>query len=91
MITRIATFPGEPDRFTTGHAYRYVIETLRETPGCVAAYHLAGPDTAISISIWESEDALRLGDARLVEVRDSLGVQGSPPRDVATYEVVAST
>ncbi len=91
MITRIATFPGQPDRFTTGHAYRYVIETLRDTPGCVAAYHLAGTDAAVSISVWDDEEVMREGEARLADVRDSLGIPTSPPPEVAVYTVAAST
>jgi hypothetical protein len=91
MIVRIATFPGQPDRFTTGHAYRYVIETLRDTPGCVAAYHLAGADNAVSVSIWDDEQVMAEGEARLAEVRDSLDIPSSPPPEVARYTVAAST
>lgn len=91
MIARIARFPGQPDRFTTGHAYRYVIDTLRDTEGCVAAFHLAGPDGSLSISVWDDERSMRDGEARLAAVRDGLGVTSSPPPEVAVYEVAAHT
>lgn len=91
MIARVARFPGQPDRFTDGHAYRYVIESLRDTPGCIAAYHLASVDEAVSISIWADEEAMRAGEENLAHVRDSLGIVSSPPPDVGLYAIAAAT
>ena len=91
MIARIARFPGQPDRFTTDHAYRYVIDTLRDTDGCIAAFHLAGEEEAVSISVWTDESAMRAGETRLAAVRDQLGITSSPPPEVAVYEVAALT
>lgn len=91
MITRIARFPGQPDRFTEGHAYRYVIDTLRDTEGCVSAFHLAGPDESVSISVWVDEPSMRAGEERLAAVRDGMAIASSPPPDVVVYEVAAHT
>lgn len=91
MIARVARFPGQPDRFIAGHAYRYVIDTLRDTEGCVAAFHLASPDESVSISVWVDERALEAGEAHLASVRDTLGVESNPPVEVALYRVAAST
>jgi len=91
MIARVARFPGQPERFTSGHAFRYVIDTLRSTPGCVACYHLANGEESVSISIWIDAESMAVGEAALAEVRDRLGISSSPPTDVALYEVAAAT
>jgi hypothetical protein len=91
MISRVARFPGQPERFTTGHGYRYVIETLRETPGCIACYHLTNDDESVSISIWEDTEAMTAGEVALAAVRDRLGVESRPPTDVVVFDVAAAT
>lgn len=91
VIARVASFPGQPTRFKSDHAYRYVIDTLRYTPGCIACYHLANEDGSLSVSIWEDEDSMATGEAALLAVHDRLAIEGSPPTDVAVYEVAAAT
>ncbi len=88
VIARVARFEGQPDRFTTGHAYRYVFETLESVPGFVAGYHLAGEGDSLSVTLWLTEEALRAGEAALSAEMVRLNVQGAPPDSVELFHVV---
>jgi len=90
VIARVAHFEGQPDRFTTGHAYRYVLDAIGAADGFIAAYHLAGPTGSLSISIWADEAAMRAGEAAVGEARERLQIVGSPPDRVETYTVAKS-
>ena len=90
MIARTAHFEGQPDRFSAGHAYRYVLDAIGSADGFVAAYHLAGPTGSMSISIWTDEAAMRAGEATVGEARERLQIVGSPPDRVETYAVANS-
>lgn len=90
MIARVAHFEGQSDRFTTGHAYRYTLEAVSAIDGFVAGYHLSGMAGSLSITIWEDEAAMRLGEAAVGEARERLQLPGSPPDRVETYEVANS-
>ena len=87
MIARVAHFEGQTDRFTKGHAYRYVLDAVGQVDGFVTGYHLAGPNGSLSITIWEDEEAMRAGEAAVGAARTQLQISGSPPDRVETYEV----
>lgn len=90
MIARVAHFDGQPDRFTTGHAYSYTLDTVTAISGFVAGYHLAGPSGSMSITLWEDEAAMRAGEAAIGQTRERLHLAGSPPDRVDTYDVANS-
>ena len=79
MIARVAHCEGQPDRFTAGHAYGYVLDAIGDVEGFVAAFHLSGSDGSLSISIWEDDTAMRAGEAAVGEAREQLQIAGSPP------------
>lgn len=91
MIARVAHFDGQPDRWTTGHAYRYTLDAASTVNGYVAGYHLAGPDGSLSITIWDDEAAMRAGEAAVGAARERLGLAGSPPDRVDVYNVARAT
>jgi hypothetical protein len=90
MIARVAHFDRQPDRFTEGHAYKYVLDAIGSAEGFVAAYHLAGATGSLSISIWADEAAMRAGEAAVGGARERLQIVGSPPDRVETYTVANS-
>lgn len=91
MLARIAVFDNEPDRFTTGHKYAYVIEVLRNASGCRGAFHLAGETEAMSISFWEDEASMAAGTEAIAAERERLDLPGSPPAHVTTYTIANQT
>ncbi len=68
MIARIGTFRGlgPAERAASeDNLRRRFLPALRAQPGFVAGYWLAGADgTLRSITIWQSEEAMRLGAER---------------------------
>ena len=89
MIARVARFQGQPDRFTSVHRYRYVLDALAEVPGCRAVYHLTGADDSLSISLWDDESSRQAGEAAVGEARMRLGIEAAPPTHVETFEVAS--
>lgn len=90
MICRVAAFEGEPERFTAGHAYRYVLDAISPIEGFRGAYHLVGESEALSVSFWDDEDAMRRGEAAVATARQRLDLEGSPPTRVTTYRVASA-
>ena len=90
MIARIAHFDGQPDRFTTGHAYTYTLEAVGSVDGFVAGYHLSAPSGSLSITLWTDEAAMRAGEAAVGDARERLQLAGSPPNRVEVFSVVNS-
>jgi hypothetical protein len=65
MIARVATFNALPDGLNDG-AVDLLRQTIRETPGYVAGFHLRDPKTnkALSVTIFEDMNAVgRLREA----------------------------
>lgn len=90
LIARVARFAGQPDRFTTGE-YRWVLETVSECDGFVAAYHLVDEaGDSISFSIFESETAARTAEERVGLARERLGRKASPPDEIGLWRIVDS-
>ena len=91
MVIRLATFEGQPDRFAEGHGYRYVLEAIKDVNGFVSAYHVrdAATDRALSISVWESEEAANAGEAAVNDARLRLAIEGSPPTSISYGEVIS--
>lgn len=90
MICRLAVFEGQPERFTSGHAYRYVFEAIKSVEGFRGGYHLAGEAEALSVTYWVDDAAMRAGDAAVGAATQRLGLKGSPPTRVTTYRVATA-
>ena len=67
------------------------VPRLREIPGFAGYYALVdrARGKSLALTLWESEEAMRLSEARLAELRDELiGRMGLPPPTAADeYEV----
>jgi hypothetical protein len=86
MIARVATFDPLPDALDDA-AVDLLRETIRETPGYVAGFHLLDPDTrkALSVAVFEDRDALARVAEALAARPDDRKVGISPDR-VEHYE-----
>lgn len=88
MIARVATFKPLPDNLDDG-AVDLLRQTIRQTPGYVAGFHLRDPNTnkALSITIYEDHEAV-------ARVRDALAARpddrkvGIDPDEVEFFEAI---
>lgn len=88
MFARVSTYTGEADRLV--EAFGGIANALEEIDGFSHAYFLfdRANNRAMSITIWESEDALLASQAKADELR-SRGTQagGGSIESVDEYEV----
>jgi hypothetical protein len=86
MVARVATFntlPGDVDP----DAAAFLRQTVRDTPGFVAGYHLRRPGRkSISITIFEDADAGRAA-AKALDQRPKDQRVGIDPDHVEFFEV----
>lgn len=90
MIARVGFFEDSPERFSGG-GYAWTKEAVENVPGFRGLFHLAGRDgvnRSLSISLWESEDAAKAGEASVGAKRAELDVSPAPPTLVETFDVV---
>ncbi len=89
MIARVATFSLLPDGVDDG-AVDLLRETIRETPGYVAGFHLRDPKTqkALSVTIFEDMNALAHVREALARRPDDTKV-GVEPDSVEFFEAHA--
>jgi hypothetical protein len=89
MIARVATFTPLPDALDES-AVDLLRATVKGTEGYVAGFHLRDPksDKAMSITIYEDEDALRRVGAALAARPDDRRV-GIDPDTVEFFEAIA--
>ncbi len=89
MHARVSTYTGEAEPLTEGFAAART--PLEQMEGFVQAYFLVdrASNKAISITIWESEDALNASAARADELRKgATEPSGSTIESVESYEIV---
>ena len=63
MFARVTTYRADQDTDRLLEAFRDTIGPLQVVEGFSHAYFLVGRDTAISMTIWESEDAMSASEA----------------------------
>ena len=88
MHARVSTYTGEAEGLLDG--FQAVTAPLEEIEGFSKAYFLVdrANNKAISITIWESEDALRTSAARAEELRkDAVAPVGAAIDSVEHYEI----
>jgi hypothetical protein len=86
VIARVATFNQLPDGLDDG-AVDLLRDTIKDTPGYVAGFHMRDPRTnkALSVTVYEDMDAI-------ARVRDALAARpddrkvGIDPDDVEFFE-----
>jgi heme-degrading monooxygenase HmoA len=88
MFTRVSTYRGNTDSLTAG--FRRTVEPLERMEGFVRAYFLTNPgaDTAMTVTIWETEAAMAAsaewaGRAREHAAHDA----GGAIQSVESYEI----
>ena len=88
MIARIATFKPLPDDLDDG-AVDLLRQTIRQTPGYVAGFHLRDPSTnkALSVTIYENLEALERVRTALAARPDD-GKVGIDPDEVEFFEAI---
>ena len=88
MIARVATFQPLPDDLDDG-ALDLLRQTVRQTPGYVAGFHLRDPNTkkALSITIYEDQEAVERVRAALSARPDDRKV-GIDPDEVEFFEAI---
>jgi heme-degrading monooxygenase HmoA len=89
MVARIAVFD-EPPVLADDDDRRVASlrETVRACPGFVAGYHLReeGSGRLMSVTIWESEDAMMAGEA-IVRGRPPADQRGMRPSRIERWEI----
>jgi heme-degrading monooxygenase HmoA len=88
MHARVSTYTGEAEGLLDG--FQAATAPLEEIEGFSKAYFLVdrANDKAISITIWESEDALRASAARADELRKgAVSPSGATIESVEHYEI----
>jgi heme-degrading monooxygenase HmoA len=88
MHARVSTYTGEAEGLLDG--FQAATAPLEEIEGFSKAYFLVDRATnkAISITIWESEDALRTSAARADELRKGAAApSGATIDSVEHYEI----
>jgi hypothetical protein len=87
MIARVATF----DEFRADDR-TWVAEAVESIPGVLGLFHLTDPDTgqSLSVSLYESEDAVALATRAIEARRLELGLAARGWDRVQLFEVVHS-
>jgi heme-degrading monooxygenase HmoA len=88
MFVRVSTYSGDGDRLLEGFAD--VTEPLQAIDGFSRAYFLVGRQNkkGMSITIWESEEALQASAAKADELRSrGAAAGGAEIESVEVYEI----
>ena len=91
MHARVSTYTGEPESMVD--AFESVSKPLEEIDGFSHGYFLVdrGNNRAISITIWQSEDALLQSAAKADELRQgATSSAGGTIESVESYEVAVT-
>jgi hypothetical protein len=91
MLMRVAVFPAEeqvaevPEEVVQSG----LLATLKATPGFAAAYFCIDPSSGkgLSVTLWETEDALRTSEASILRLSETEGARVPNPSSVETFEV----
>lgn len=88
MIARIATFNPLPDDLDDA-AVELLRQTIRQTPGYVAGFHLRDPNTnkGLSVTIYENRETVERVGAALAARPDDRKV-GIDPDEVKFFEAI---
>ena len=92
MFARVSTYEGSPDRMQEGisHARERILPAVRNIAGFSGALFLADRETgkALSITLWESEQAMRDSEEEASRLRsESAEAGGETIAGVERYEV----
>ncbi|MBT2552795.1 antibiotic biosynthesis monooxygenase [Arthrobacter sp. ISL-5] len=92
MFARVSTYRTSPDSTTEGPS-EDTLRKLFDIPGCKGAYFLngTGSDKALSITLWESEEALTASQQTANKLRSATSEeQKIEILEVEEFKVTAS-
>ena len=95
MLARISVYRGSPDRIDEAIRYgqEQILPRLEQMEGFEEAYFLVDrlSGKALSITLWESEEAMRASEEAASQLRsESAEAAGETVESVERYEVVMS-
>jgi heme-degrading monooxygenase HmoA len=91
MFARVSSYRGDVDALTQG--FNSVTEPLRHLGGLRGAYFLVdrASDRAMSVTLWETEDALKVSAEQADQLRDdATQPSGATIESVESFEVVVT-
>jgi heme-degrading monooxygenase HmoA len=95
MFARVSTYQGSPQQIDEGldHARRNILPRVRAVDGFEGVYYLVDRQSgrALSITLWESEEAMRASEEEANRLRgESAEAAGATVEGVERYEVAIS-
>jgi heme-degrading monooxygenase HmoA len=95
MFARVSTYQGSPQQIDEGldHARQNILPRVRAVDGFEGVYYLVDRQSgrALSITLWESEEAMRASEEEANRLRgESAEAAGATVEGVERYEVAIS-
>ncbi len=95
MFARVSTYQGSPQQIDEGldHARQSILPRVQEVDGFEGVYYLVDRQSgkALSITLWESEEAMRASEEEANKLRgESAEAAGATVEGVERYEVAIS-
>ncbi len=95
MFARVSTYQGPPDQIDDGvrYAQENIVPRVHEIDGFEGVYFLVDRQSgkALSITLWESEEAMRASEEEANRLRSSAAEAGSQEVvSVDRYEIAIS-
>ena len=95
MFARVSTYQGSPQQIDEGldHARQSILPRVQEVDGFEGVYYLVDRQSgkALSITLWESEEAMRASEEEANKLRgESAEAAGATVGGVERYEVAIS-
>ena len=95
MFARVSTYQGSPQQIDEGldHARQSILPRVQEVDGFEGVYYLVDRQSgkALSITLWESEEAMRASEEEANKLRgESAEAAGATEEGVERYEVAIS-
>ena len=96
MFARVSTYQGDPGQIDEGlnYARENILPRVQQVDGFEGVYYLVDRESgkALTITLWESEEALRASEEEANRLRSESAESASATiESVERYEVVIST
>ena len=96
MFARVSTYRGDPGQIDEGldYARENILPRVQQVDGCEGVYYLVDRQSgkALSITLWESEEAMRASEEEANRLRsESAEAADATVEDVERYEVAISS
>ncbi|MCA1687435.1 MAG: antibiotic biosynthesis monooxygenase [Actinobacteria bacterium] len=96
MFARVSSYRGDPGQIDQGldHARENILPRVQQVDGCEGVYYLVDRESgkALSITLWESEEAMRASEDEADRLRgETAEAADAKVEDVERYEVAISS